>query len=185
MNAIEFIERKFAELGDRTYGEEVTERQHALQSAYFAEMAGAGEPMIAACFLHDFGHFITGKDEMIADEGIDAQHEELGARFLARHFTPEIVEPGRLHVAAKRYLCAVDPEYLSGLSAASAQSLRLQGGPMSAEEVAEFEREPFWREALELRRFDDLGKEPEMETPPVAYFLAKLPPFLRDSAAPA
>lgn len=182
MNPIEFIERKFAELGDRTYGEEVTERQHALQSAYFAELAGASDAMIAACFLHDFGHFITGKDEWIADEGIDAQHEELGARYLARHFTPEIVEPGRLHVAAKRYLCATDPEYLSGLSAASEQSLRLQGGPMSAAEVAQFEQEPFWRQALELRRFDDLGKEPELETPPVAHYLAKLPAFLRNSS---
>ncbi|MCC9604442.1 HD domain-containing protein [Blastopirellula sp. JC732] len=183
MNVIEFIERKFAELGDRTYGEEVTERQHALQSAYFAEQAGAADEMVVACFLHDFGHFITGKEELIADQGIDAQHEELGARFLSRHFRPGIVEPGRLHVAAKRYLCATDSEYLRGLSAASLQSLKLQGGPMSAEEIAQFEQEPFWQAALELRRFDDLGKDPDLETPPVAYYLEKLPPFLLETAA--
>ncbi|UUO08980.1 hypothetical protein M4951_11820 [Blastopirellula sp. J2-11] len=109
-----------------------------------------------------------GKDERIAEQGVEAQHEELGARFLSRYFTPEIVEPGRLHVAAKRFLCATDADYLSGLSAASLQSLQLQGGPMSAAEVAEFKREPFWRQAIALRQFDDLGKEPEMETPPVS-----------------
>ncbi|TWT32144.1 HD domain-containing protein [Blastopirellula retiformator] len=182
MQVLEFIARKFSELGDQTYGEQVTQRQHALQSAYFAEQAGAGDAMIAACFLHDFGHLITGKEESIAEQGIDAQHEELGARFLARHFPPEIVEPGRLHVAAKRYLCATDAAYYEDLSPASLQSLQLQGGAMSTAEIADFESGPFFQAAIELRRFDDLGKEPDLETPPVEYYLAKLPPFLREKA---
>ena len=64
----------------------------------------------------------------------------------------------RLHVPAKRYLCATDPGYVAMLSEASIVTLKLQGGPMSASEVAQFETEPFYRQAVQVRRCDDRGK---------------------------
>ncbi|MBI1317362.1 MAG: HD domain-containing protein [Candidatus Hydrogenedens sp.] len=167
---IEHIFARFAEKGHLAYGEFVTEQQHALQSATFAERDGQPEAMVVACLLHDYGHLCHNLGEHIADEGVDAKHEEIGARQLKKWFGPEIVEPGRLHVAAKRYLCTVDPAYRAGLSPASEQSFVLQGGPMSPEEVAAFEAEPYFKDAVTLRRYDDLGKEPEMETPPLEHF---------------
>lgn len=161
---------RFEARGHMAYGEDVTELEHALQSATFAERDNQPPAMIVACLLHDFGHLCHDLGETIADEGIDAHHEELGARALAKWFPPAIVEPGRLHVAAKRYLCAVDPVYRAELSPASVQSLALQGGPMTEAECAEFEALPWFREAVTLRKYDDLGKVPAMATPPLSHF---------------
>ena len=102
-----------------------------LQSAAAAEAEGAGDELVAAALLHDIGHLLHGGDEDAAAQGIDTHHEEVGFRFLQQHFAAAVVDPVRLHVAAKRYLCAVDPSYLSALSVASVLSLELQGGPMS------------------------------------------------------
>lgn len=98
-------------------------------------------------------------------------HEELGAAFLARHFGPGVVEPVRLHVPAKRYLCATDPTYFGKLSEDSVRSLALQGGPMSASEVASFEQRPHYQEAVRLRRLDEAAKDPHAQTPPVEHFM--------------
>jgi len=159
---------RFARYGHLEYGESVTQEQHALQTAHLAERDGADPQLIAATLLHDFGHLLHDVDA--ADQGIDALHEELGARYLSRYFVAAVVEPGRLHVQAKRYLCAVDPDYLATLSPASVQSLALQGGPYDSTEVAEFEALPHWRAAVRLRRWDDLGKDPKMETPPLEHY---------------
>ena len=167
---IDEIFAAFAERGHRSYGEAVTEQEHMLQSATFAEQRGCKPTLIAAALLHDYGHLLHDLGEEIADQGIDAVHEQIGADFLAQYFAPEVTEPGRLHVAAKRYLCAVDPAYFATLSPASVQSLALQGGPMSADEVAAFEASPFFADAVQLRRFDDLGKVPGMVTPPLEHF---------------
>ena len=70
-----------------------------------------------------------------------------------------MTEPIRLHVVAKRYLCRVDSDYAEGLSAASTTSLELQGGPLDNVEVGEFESTEWHREAVELRRWDDLAKQ--------------------------
>ncbi len=146
-----------------TYGENVTELQHALQSATFARNAGENDSLVAATLLHDYGHLLHDLGEDIARHGVDARHEELGARALEAWFGPEVVEPGRLHVAAKRYLCRKHAAYLSGLvGRIAAVSPRLQGGPMSAEEAGvEFERQPAPpRRAWKLRLYDDMGKVP-------------------------
>jgi phosphonate degradation associated HDIG domain protein len=159
MNAVETIVEAFERGGAEIYlGEEVTQLQHALQAAHLAERDGAEEALIAAALLHDFGHLIAGDES--AKPTVDFRHEELGARWLSSHFPEAVWMPVQLHVAAKRYLCATDPSYLDRLSAASLHSLELQGGPMSEEEVRDFEASPFCRSAVRLRLWDDEAKDP-------------------------
>jgi len=108
--------------------------------------------------------------EEIAEHGIDGRHEEGGAAWLKRHFGPAVVDPVRLHVTAKRYLCAVEPDYYAGLSAASQRSLRLQGGPLSREEVRRFELELGFRSAVAVRRWDDAAKVPGLAVPGLEHY---------------
>jgi [1-hydroxy-2-(trimethylamino)ethyl]phosphonate dioxygenase len=149
----------------------VNQQQHALQGAALAEREGKGDAMIVAALLHDIGHMVHNLGENPADAGIDDRHEALGHAWLQAHFGPEVTEPVRLHVAAKRYLCAVEPNYFAKLAPDSVKSLALQGGPMSAEEVAAFEALPQHREAVQLRRYDEQAKLKGLETPPVAHFM--------------
>ena len=111
--AINDVTERFKQRGHLEYGESITQLQHALQTAVLAESAGTSNTLIAAALLHDFGHLLHAEDA--ADHGIDACHEESGAAYLASRFQPAAIGPGRLHVAAKRYLCAVDAAYLSSL----------------------------------------------------------------------
>jgi phosphonate degradation associated HDIG domain protein len=164
--------------GHRHYGESVTELQHALQAATFAQQADEPPVVVAAALLHDFGHLCHHLGEDIAEQGVDAHHECLGARLLEGLFQSPIVDAGRLHVAAKRYLCRVDSGYASQLSPASLQSLALQGGPMTNEEMVAFEAEPNHALAVRVRRYDDLGKVPGMVTPDLDAFRPLLAQFL-------
>src|SRR5450631_3472383 len=176
----EIIEGK----GHRLYGlSAINQRAHALQAAWLAEQAGAGAPLIAACLLHDIGHMVHDLGEDPAKEGIDDKHEELGHAWLARWFGPEVTEPVRLHVAAKRYLCASEPDYFSKLSRDSVRSLALQGGPMSPAEAAIFEADPAAGAALRLRRWDDAAKDPAARVPPFGYFQSMLRRLVRYSGA--
>jgi len=154
----EIIELYARRGGDVYFGEPVSQLEHALQTAFQAEQEGASEALIAAALLHDVGHLSHKLPEDSADRGVDGRHEQVGAMWLARFFPAAVTEPIRLHVAAKRYLCAVDGDYQHGLSAASIRSLALQGGPMSGKEVQEFEASPYAREGARLRRWDDLAK---------------------------
>ena len=153
--------------------------QHALQCATFAKRAGEPPAIIAACLLHDYGHLCHDLGEDIAVRGVDALHENVGANRLAKFFAPEVVEPVRLHVAAKRYLCWREPGYFGGLSDASRRSLELQGGPMTDAEGLEFERHPHCEAAVRCRRYDDQGKVVNMATPGLEAFRAVLEPFIR------
>lgn len=130
--------------------------------------------MIAAALLHDVGHLLHQLSDDAPDNGVDDHHENSAGAYLQSLFRDEVTEPIRLHVAAKRYLCAVDPDYQTQLSEPSLTSLRLQGGVMSAPEVAEFEQNPHFRAAVRLRRWDDLAKDPHCVTPPLAHFEACL-----------
>jgi len=153
-------------------GEAVTQLQHALQCAQLAEEDGASPALITAALLHDVGHLLEGDFEDAPEHGEDRRHEELGDAFLSKWFGPEVTEPVRLHVAAKRYLCAVEPGYFDALSPMSKHTLMLQGGPMSDAEIAEFEASPHAKDAVRLRRWDDLGKDPETRTASLAHFLS-------------
>lgn len=156
------IERCFAKHGDKKYGEFVTQRQHAVQCATLASQEGAASELIAAALLHDIGHML---DESLGqkDPGDDLMHEVTGANFLSQWFPKAVTEPVRLHVVAKRFLTGNDPSYYETLSPASKHSLDLQGGPMTAEAQRQFLNVPFAREAIQLRRWDDLAKEEDLE----------------------
>lgn len=157
----------FSQRGHLHYGESVTEREHALQCAHFATQNGEPDGLIAACLLHDMGHLLHDLGEDIAEQGVDALHEEQGARWLAAYFPPALVEPVRLHVAAKRYLCIREPGYLAQLSEASQRSLVLQGGPMSEREAQQFEENPHSPWAIRLRHYDDQGKMQDLVPAPL------------------
>ena len=145
----------------RLYDESITELQHALQCAELATAAGESAVLVAAALLHDVGHLLlddhVALDETLAD---DYEHEKAGARFLAAWFGSEVTGPVALHVAAKRYLCAVEPSYFATLSPSSVRSLAVQGGEMTADEVGTFERHPGSRGAVLVRRWDDMAKVP-------------------------
>ena len=165
------IAELFASEGLAGYlGEDVTQAVHMLQTAALAERDGAGDALIAAALLHDVGHFtgaVTGQDLM---RGTDNRHSEQGAAWLARWFGPEVTEPVRLHVDAKRYLCATEPSYLEVLSPASIYTLGVQGGPMQDAELAEFEASPHAADACRVRRWDDAAKDPDAPVPPFDHF---------------
>ena len=174
---IERIETWFSLHGSQAYDgsrrESVSALNHALQCAQLAEDAYASPALVAAALLHDIGHFVA-LDDLDDMEHVDDLHELRGVAVLVLDFPPAVIEPVRLHVAAKRYLTAVEPSYFSGLSPASVHSLAQQGGPMSADEAARFAALPFADDAVRLRRWDDLAKVPGRATPRLDYYLALL-----------
>lgn len=173
MDVLNVIRKSFTAAGPRPYaGEAITQAEHALQCATSAEAYGASDALIAAALLHDIGHMIDKDDARLARSGVDARHERQGAQFLEKSFPQATSEPVRLHVAAKAYLCAIDPEYRGQLSPVSQRSLELQGGTMSAADADAFRQLPFAEDAILLRRWDDLAKEVGRETPSLEHFLA-------------
>lgn len=163
----------FQQRGGSEYGgESVTQGEHALQAALLAEQSGASPGLILAALLHDVGHLLHDLDEDAPDKGVDDVHEDLGARFLSERLPASVADPVRMHVDAKRYLCAVDPDYFGQLSPPSVTSLRLQGGPMGAEEIERFESEPYYEDAVRLRKWDDMAKVSGLDTPDYTHFLA-------------
>jgi gamma-butyrobetaine dioxygenase len=170
MTAIDTIGELFAGPGARDYlGEPVTIGEHLLQAGALAEAAGADAALVAAALLHDVGH-------LRREAGLG--HGEAGARWLSQWFGQAVTEPVRLHVAAKRYLCAVEPGYSGLLSAESVRSLALQGGPMTAAEAAAFEATPHAQDAVAVRRWDDQAKDPAVSAPPFAHFAPLLEALL-------
>jgi gamma-butyrobetaine dioxygenase len=162
----------FAGEGAQDYlGEEVSVAVHMRQAGALAEAAGAPPEQVAAALLHDVGHIcgatLSGRELMA---GHDNRHGDAGAAWLAQWFGPEVTEPVRLHVAAKRYLCAVEPGYFQKLSTASVYTLSVQGGPMNEAEVAEFEALPQAVAAVAVRRWDEQAKDPDGPTPDFDHF---------------
>lgn len=171
MNATQHIIDLFVEKGDSEYGgEAVTQLEHALQTAALALHANAEPSLIVAALLHDVGHLLHELPDDAPDSGIDDHHENSGFRFLRESFPDSVVQPVRMHVEAKRYLCAIEPQYLNGLSEPSRVSLRLQGGPMDEAEAAEFRARPFAEDAVRLRRWDDQAKVAGLQTPSLEHF---------------
>jgi phosphonate degradation associated HDIG domain protein len=171
MNVTNEILELFQTRGQEAYfGEGVSQREHALQAAWLAESSRARPALVVAALLHDIGHLVHGLPEDIAEQGVDGYHEAAGARWLGTYFGPEVTEPIRLHVDAKRYLCATDPTYRATLSPTSVQSLALQGGPMDAAEARAWEANPFFAEAVMLRRWDDAAKVPGLTVPDLEHY---------------
>jgi gamma-butyrobetaine dioxygenase len=173
--AVDRLRELFDGPGTADYlGEDVSQAQHMLQTAALAEHDGAPTELIVAALMHDVGHFtgpLTGADLM---GGSDNRHSYAAADWLAHWFPPAVTEPIRLHVAAKRYLCAVDPTYFAVLSEASRYTLDVQGGPMSSEEVGDFEAEPYAEDAVRLRRWDDAAKDPTQSVPAFDHYEHRL-----------
>jgi len=168
---VAFLGDIFERCGDAEYlGEPVTMAQHMLQGATLAERNGLDEDIIVGALLHDIGHFTSEFGTFSMADTEDRHHEDAGAEVLARFFPTVITDCVRYHVAAKRYLCATKPDYFKRLSEASVHSLNLQGGPMNAREVAEFEKNPNLRKILQVRYLDEAGKSPDMETPDFWHF---------------
>ena len=152
-------------------GEPVTQLEHALQTAQLAEAAGASDSLITACLLHDFGHMANDQGETPTLRGVDDKHQFHGVSALKGMFGPAVLTPIRLHVDAKRYLCATDAGYWARLSEDSKRSLALQGGTYGAEDAAKFIAQPYAADAVKLRRWDDLAKVAGVRTPDLAHFL--------------
>lgn len=156
--------------GDGLYGNEpITQTAHALQCAALAHANGASDALIVAALVHDVGHLLAGHGTDFGQR-IDDRHEEIGARWLARRFGPDVSEPVRLHVDAKRFL-ARDPAYCAGLSVGSLNSLALQGGPFDDDDAERFLGRPWSADALRLRRWDDLAKDLEATPPPIDHWV--------------
>ncbi len=173
------IARLFAAKGHRMYaGEPVTQLQHALQSAELAERAGATDALVVAAFLHDLGHLINDQGETPTLRGVDDRHEYVALPFLRDLFDDAVLQPIRLHVDAKRYLCARGDgrlsgvEYWAGLSADSKRSLELQGGIFTEAEADGFIEQPHAADAVCVRLWDDLAKSAAAVTPPIDHYLA-------------
>jgi phosphonate degradation associated HDIG domain protein len=173
------VEALFAAKGDRLYaGEPVTQLQHALQSGHLAEQDGADDALVVAAFLHDLGHLINDQGETPTLRGIDDRHEYVALPFLRDLFGPEVLQPIRLHVDAKRYLCArgdgavSGAEYWAALSVDSRRSLELQGGIFSEPEAEGFRAQPFAEDGVRVRLWDDRAKRAGAGTPPLSHYMA-------------
>lgn len=174
-NIVGFIGSIFDRRGGEEYlGEPVTMGEHMLQGATIAEQNGQPDEIIVAALLHDIGHFTSEFGTFTMDDTEDRHHEDAGAEVLERFFPTIVTDCCRYHVAAKRYLCATRPEYFGRLSEASVHSLNLQGGPMSAEEVATFETNPNLEAIIAVRYLDEAGKRPDMQTPDFWYFAPRV-----------
>lgn len=170
-NIVAFIGDIFARRGGEEYlGEPVTMAEHMLQGATIAEQNGQSEEIIVGALLHDIGHFTSEFGTYHPDDTEDRHHEDAGEAVLAPFFPPVITDCVKYHVAAKRYLCATKPEYFKRLSPASVHTLELQGGPMDAAEVAEFEQNPNLKEIIAVRYLDEAGKRDDMDTPDFDHF---------------
>ena len=174
------IELLFARHGAEQYsGEPVTQLEHALQTAYLAEQSDADDELVTACLLHDLGHLLSIKDARSAPGttptllGIDDTHQYFALPFLRGLFGASVLDAIKLHVDAKRYLCHANAGYYARLSDDSKRSLVLQGGVFDAEEAAAFLAKPGARDAVMLRQWDDMAKQEDWRTPPLAHFMGR------------
>ena len=143
-------------------GEKVTIAEHMIQTAMLAEKNNSPQSLICACLLHDIGHFIIQDPDQLVSKSVDGEHEDIAFNFLKNYFKPEVTEPIKLHVSAKRYLCR-EKSYYNLLSKASKVSLELQGGKMNNDEAQKFILLKHHKDAITLRKYDDEGKIPNIK----------------------
>ena len=161
VHIIDKIINKYQTNNSLYIGEKVTITEHMIQAAMLAEQNHSSESLICACLLHDYGHLIIENPDHLVSKSMDGKHEDIAFNFLKNYFKPEVVEPIKLHVQAKRYLCR-NKSYWNILSEASKVSLKLQGGIMSDNEATKFVSLKFHDDALLLRKYDDDGKIPNI-----------------------
>jgi len=159
MRIVDEIINKYQNNNSLYIGEKVTMAEHMIQTAMLAEENQSPTSLICACLLHDYGHFIIEDPDQLVSKSVDGKHEDIGFNFLKNYFKPEVVEPIKLHVQAKRYLCR-NKSYWSTLSEASKVSLKLQGGVMNDSEAKKFISFKFHDKAILLRKYDEEGKIP-------------------------
>lgn len=178
-NVVDFLIDMFNTRGQDEYlGEAISQADHMLQCAVVADQFDAKESVVLASLLHDVGHFMHDYDFDCADHGIDSEHENVANDFLKKFYPPEVTEPVRMHVDAKRYLCTVEDDYFDKLSEASVHSLKLQGGRMSDDEVKKFQESPHLQDALDLRRYEEAGKVEGVATPKIEAYRDLMEKFL-------
>ena len=175
LTIVDFLADIFARRGSEEYlGEAVTVGEHMLQGAHFAEVQGQSDEIVVAALLHDIGHFTSEFGTFSMEDTEDRFHEDAGARILEPFFPSVVTDCVRYHVAAKRYLCAMDPDYFGQLSDASIHSLNLQGGPMTKDEAAQFESNRNLDAIIAVRKLDDQGKVAGLETPAFSHYAARV-----------
>jgi gamma-butyrobetaine dioxygenase len=166
---VALIERLFAgPIAGRRFGEPVSVGHHMGQTAALAQADHASSALVVAALLHDVAYLI--EPDLTDQLTFEADHAALGAAWLQRWFPPSVCEPVRLHVDAKRYLAATEDGYRASLSDESVRTLELQGGVMTPPEARQFERAPHFGEAVQLRRWDERGKDPRATTPPIEHY---------------
>ncbi|MBT7611954.1 MAG: HD domain-containing protein [Rhodospirillaceae bacterium] len=176
---IEQVVAVLESMGAHQYGREpVIQQDHALQCAELALRGGAGASLIVASLLHDIGHLTEPEAETADVDGTDLRHEATGAKWLSGLFGDDVLMPIRLHVAAKRYLTAIEESYMAKLSPQSVRSLELQGGPFAPVEVERYIAAPFAKDAVLLRRWDDSAKVAGKLTPGPEHFV----PYMQECA---
>jgi gamma-butyrobetaine dioxygenase len=182
-NAVDKLAALFEAIAETSYlGERVTIAEHMLQCAALARRDGASDALVAAALLHDIGYYADPEPDNANETDKRKRHDAAAARVLANAFPADVTEPIRLHVDAKRYLCAVEPDYRDRLSQASIHTMRLQGGVMSRDEVDSFAAEPYCEDAIRLRRWDDEGKDPDAQVPGFASYRETLERLVREPA---
>ena len=162
MNIVNEIVDNFKTNKELYMGEKVTISDHMIQTAMQAEKNNSSNALICACLLHDYGHFIIDDPDLLVSKSLDGKHEDLAYKFLKKYFVSEVIEPIKLHVDAKRYLCR-NKSYYDLLSQASKVSLKLQGGVMNDEEEKKFTSLKFYQDAIKVREYDDSGKIPNIK----------------------
>ena len=162
MHIVDEIINKYQNNNSLYIGEKVTITEHMVQTAMLAEQSHSSESLICACLLHDYGHFIIEDPNQLVSKSVDGKHENIAFNFLKNYFKPEVFEPIKLHVQAKRYLCR-NKSYWNILSEASKVSLKLQGGIMNDNEAKKFVSLKFHDDAILLRKYDDEGKIPNIK----------------------
>jgi len=162
VNVVDKIINKYKSNKDLYIGEKITISEHMIQTAMLAEQNNSSKSLVCASLLHDYGHFIVDDPDLMVSKSLDGKHESVGFDFLKDYFKPEVTEPIKLHIQAKRYLCR-DKSYYDLLSDPSKVSLELQGGIMDYKEAKKFTSLKFYKDAIILRKYDDDGKIPNIK----------------------
>lgn len=172
-SSIDKILNLYNKWGSHDYiGENITQIDHAIQCSQCAEHDQRLElyddfirnSMIVAALLHDIGHLVglEQNDMPMLNGDINlgiVGHEGIGAAFLKDCGFPSFVcELVASHVQAKRYLCSTNSEYYNKLSDASKETMKLQGGLMTTDEITQFKNGLYPELKCYLREYDDIGK---------------------------